>query len=177
MKRSGIYHIQIGPWFYYGQSVNLVQRRTQHIRSLNANKHCNQILQRAYNKYQAFEFTIVGEIAPDELDGAEQFFLDCFHDTEHCANLCSIAQSCKGIKRVFTEEHKRNISLGQKGRPRYGGGTPPKPVEIDGILYASQKEAARQLGIDPRTVDRRIQKGIYLSQEAISQILPDKGTV
>jgi len=197
MKHSGIYYIQIGPWFYYGQSVDLKRRRREHLSALKADLHSNQILQSAYNKYQQFEFTVVGSVPVDELDGAEQFFIDCFWGEDYCANLAKDAASPgRGLKR--SEETKEKISAAAKarppmseetrakigaassnrsdetkvkmskrmsgtGNPMYGipgpGGLPSKSVEINGIVYASQREAARQLGVHRCTLRYWIDTG------------------
>lgn len=130
--RSGIYHIQIGPWFYYGQSINVHRRLKDHICKLQKNKHGNPILQNAYNKYQQFESIVIGLIPVEELDGAEQFFIDSFYGEEYCANIAKdvIATnrdrkasnetkakiSAAGIGRIFSEEHKAKMSAALLGR-------------------------------------------------------------
>lgn len=176
MKHSGIYHIQIGPWFYYGQSVNLSKRKRSHLCLLSSNKHPNVILQRAYDKYQSFEFNIIGEVPSEELDGAEQFFIDCFHGMEHCANIAKDAIATrKGIP--MSEEHKNilkefntgrkhskeeleKMSISAKANPA-GACHPKKMVTIDGTIYESIIEASRQLGIARATIRNRIKQGVY----------------
>jgi len=160
MKRSGIYQIQIGPWFYYGQSIQLETRKSVHLSTLQANKHKNSILQNAYNKYQQFEFIILGELPVEELDSAEQFFIDCFHGTEHCANIASFADA-PSRGRKASDETKAKMKASQQGnnigrRRPTGAGAPSKPVELNGILYPSIAEAARQLGIPYATLQSRL---------------------
>ena len=67
MKISGIYKIinKINGKYYVGSSVNIKDypnnRWSRHIADLNANRHHNDYLQRAWNKYgqDAFEFIII----------------------------------------------------------------------------------------------------------------------
>lgn len=52
----------------------------------------------------------------------------------------------------FSDEHRRNLSLSHKGQrsPR------SKAVSIQGVVYHSAREAARQLGVDRATVGSRV---------------------
>ena len=52
-KKSGIYQIRnlVNGKIYVGSSVNLETRKTPHYWELENNRHNNQHLQRAYNKY------------------------------------------------------------------------------------------------------------------------------
>jgi hypothetical protein len=63
---SGIYLIEVGPWFYYGRSASLYKRRSQHRRALERGIHPNPILQAAYNKYGQFSFEVVLECPKED---------------------------------------------------------------------------------------------------------------
>lgn len=58
-KKSGIYKITnlINGKLYIGKSVNVKERKTTHLRDLRNNKHHNQHLQNAVNKYGLTNFT------------------------------------------------------------------------------------------------------------------------
>lgn len=79
IKKSGIYKIRnkTNGKFYLGSSCNIIKRKYTHYYELRHNKHPNQILQRAWNKYgeAEFEFIIVCETSEDLL-GLEQTMLD-----------------------------------------------------------------------------------------------------
>ena len=137
---AGIYRIQIGERFYYGQSQDLEKREKEHLARLRRGVHENQRVQNTYNKYQEFHFevvaTVVGSLEPDDLtvhlNALEQLYLDKFHDTEGCMNIAKCAEvSRRGAKhleatkaklrkanlgKVLSAEHRRKISEGQKGR-------------------------------------------------------------
>ncbi len=63
---------------YYGSSVNIEKRFTQHLKTLSNNTHHNNHLQRAWNKYgkEAFTFTVVEECELDQILVREQYYLD-----------------------------------------------------------------------------------------------------
>ena len=134
----------INGMLYVGSAVNLNRRWIEHKAALNNDRHCNIHLQRAWVKYggDAFQFTIV-EMVEDvsKLIEIEQLWINASNccDREIGYNLCSVAGSQLGFKwskghteelkiaasnrmkgnqinkgRKFTEEHKRNISLGLK---------------------------------------------------------------
>ena len=84
---TGIYILQIGPWFYYGQTTDSPQRKSSHYNKLKKNKHPNQFLQEAYNYYKEVHFDLFAILPVEELNGAEQFFIDCFYEDGYCANI------------------------------------------------------------------------------------------
>lgn len=109
MIDSGIYKIKIGPYFYWGQSSNLVKRQYEHMRTLSLNEHSNPKMQNVYNKYQTFEFVVVDELIPEPLDDQEQMYLDLIYGDEYCLNLSRDAQSVmRG--RSHSDETKKLMS-------------------------------------------------------------------
>jgi group I intron endonuclease len=80
MATSGIYKIQnkLDGRIYYGSSKDVSKRLNAHIRDLNANKHHNLFLQRAWLKDggESFEFSFVEEVQQDQLLVVEQRYLD-----------------------------------------------------------------------------------------------------
>ena len=121
--------------FYIGSSNNTKQRWFEHRSELRGNKHPNERLQNAWNKYTetAFGFSILEETLKEKLIEREQFWIDytkCY-DRKIGYNIRSKAENNTGIKysdkykqnmskrlkgRIFTEEHKRNKALAQIGR-------------------------------------------------------------
>ena len=83
--RSGIYRIinSVNGNIYIGSSVDLIRRRKQHFIALLNNKHFNNHLQSAYNKYGEcnFEFEVIEDIdfcedLQEKLLEREQYYLD-----------------------------------------------------------------------------------------------------
>jgi group I intron endonuclease len=122
----GIYKItnKINGKYYIGSSSDLKRRLGQHKCMLKHNRHDNQHLQNAWNKYgkKQFEFSIVKEIADkSNLLTEEQIFLDNNLDGY---NIALVAGSPMAGKK-HTEEVKTLLSmkLSGKNHPHYG-----KPV-------------------------------------------------
>ena len=66
-----------------------------------------------------------------------------------------IAETLKGTP--CKEDVKSKISEALKGKHR----PPAVKVAIDGIHYPSMKSAARAIGVSPRTIKKRILRGLY----------------
>lgn len=113
---QGIYKITIGNKFYYGQSMDLNNRRSQHLSNLKNNKHCNKFMQRVYNKYLDFNFEVVEEVVDVSLlDSREQYYIDLHIDNADCMNLARCAESTRrGC--IVSEESRAKMSAAQKGK-------------------------------------------------------------
>lgn len=134
MNVSGIYKIEnlIDGKIYIGQTVNYRRRIKSHLSSLKRNKHHNEHLQRAFNKYGegAFVIELLEECNADVLDDIEIKYIRDLNacDSTKGYNLMfggqihrkftketrmKMSESSKG--RVFSVEHRKNMSLGRKG--------------------------------------------------------------
>lgn len=129
--RSGIYCISLNDKIYIGSSKNFKNRKKDHLKRLNAKKHHSWILQKEFCKQNGVGLNFyVLEWVEDvkKLIEREQFWLD-FLKPEY--NISKKAYSCLGVKRtkeqkerqsqsskgrVFTEEHKKNISNALKNK-------------------------------------------------------------
>jgi group I intron endonuclease len=90
---------------YIGSSVDVCRRWQEHERNLKNNKHINQYLQNAWNKYgeQNFKFEVIETILIKEKDyilEREQFWLDEHksYEREKGYNINKIAGSNLGVK-------------------------------------------------------------------------------
>jgi len=109
MKTAGIYRIELGNgWFYIGSAVNLKRREGRHRSELVASKHCNVFMQRCWNKYGVFKFTVLEECAISELVEYEQTYLDQHFDDKKNVNIAPTAGSSLGVK--HTAESRANYS-------------------------------------------------------------------
>jgi len=112
---SGIYQINIGDYFYFGQSVNLKERKRAHRTALEQGKHPNPKMQSVYNKYQDFQWQEVSYCSHTELDEQEQRLLDAFWGTEGCMNLARDARAPRrGIK--VSEETREKMRKAMRGK-------------------------------------------------------------
>jgi group I intron endonuclease len=111
-KKSGIYRISIGDGYYIGSAVNLPKRLRCHLNALQAGRHINIHLQRAYDKHGECDFEIL-EIANDKslLIDREQYFIDSLRPRY---NISPRAGSQLGFK--HSSESRLKISQVQKGK-------------------------------------------------------------
>lgn len=103
---------------YVGQSQRTKKRIKEHLRLLRYNKHPNQHLQNAYNKYGAENFC--GEIEVEckdlkELDMLEEAFLkkDAWFDTPTVYNIADFAKAPMRGK-THSEESLQRIRMGRR---------------------------------------------------------------
>ena len=137
-KKSRIYQIRnlVNGKIYVGSSVNLETRKTRHYWELENNRHNNQHLQRAYNKYglDKFVFEVLEYVERDVLLEREQYYIDTLNTVNEGYNIYPVAihtdnyvwtpaqkQNRCGVNnpmygKHLSEEHKKRISEAEKGR-------------------------------------------------------------
>ncbi len=110
---SGIYQIRnlVNGKVYIGSSVDVHKRYRQHAVDLRGDRHPNIYLQHAWDKYGVgnFKFEVLITCYPDALIFYEQQFLDQWVPEY---NLSTVAGRVE-----FTDEVRRKISEGNKGKP------------------------------------------------------------
>ena len=113
---GGIYKIvhKASGKYYVGSTHNFNHRWIrQHLFCLRHNKHCNDKLQHAWNKYgeAMFEFVIVKHLPAEQLILVEQQYLDIAKDeTDKCYNLSFDADRVN-----FTQEVRKKMSDAKLG--------------------------------------------------------------
>jgi group I intron endonuclease len=111
---SGVYKIlnKINNKVYIGSPNNLSRRFREHKKELNHNKHHNQHLQNAWNKYSesSFEFIIIEFIESELLLSREQNFINNYNacDKNMGYNILKIAGNTSGYR--FSDESKDKMS-------------------------------------------------------------------
>jgi hypothetical protein len=111
--QSGVYKITCTATnnFYYGSSVNLKLRFSNHISKLKSGNHRNKRLQRLFNKYgeHSITFEIIELCTRTDTLRLEQAYLDTFNTDPLCINFCKDAAApMSGIK--FSDQHKYHMS-------------------------------------------------------------------
>ena len=87
-KLSGIYIITINDKIYIGSAICLNRRWKEHQNNLKKNKHENQFLQNAWNKYKEATFEIICNCPKFCLLGMEQYYIDKHWDKKiNCFNI------------------------------------------------------------------------------------------
>ncbi len=114
---SGIYKLEWEQgYYYYGQTQNFIQRKSQHLSRLKIGTHKNIRITRLYLKYGLPKFIIIEACEIKDLDIVEQKYLNNHVDNRMCCNIETIANSgARGCKRSpETIERNRKAQLGKK---------------------------------------------------------------
>lgn len=116
-KKSGIYKIinKVNGKYYVGSSKDIEHRWQEHKNELNKNKHYNDYLQSAWNKYgeRSFEFTIVEFTENRDLLTVEQKYLTELKTQQNkCYNLNFDAYG--GDISEYSKQKIRESNLGRK---------------------------------------------------------------
>lgn len=101
---------------YIGQSVNIHKRWNEHQYALEHNKHFNIHLQRAWNRGDRFEFSVIEECEEEKLNEREIYWIAYYNATD-CRfgyNMCIGGGTTTG--RVCSEETRRKIANSNRGR-------------------------------------------------------------
>ena len=134
-----IYRIDIGKYYYFGQTVQPRKRMNEHLNKLKKERHVNPKMQNVYNKtFDDPRFSILLYCEKDELNYYEQALIDKHFNDKFNMNLNpkadvppstkgrkhseetkkKISESHKGLKKgiSLSEEHKKKIGEASKGR-------------------------------------------------------------
>lgn len=115
---SGIYQIYnpITNKRYIGSSINIERRLKEHLRNLRANRHCNQHLQNAWNKYpEQLIFEELEFCEPTELISFEQYYIDYYRSYDRNFGY-NIDRYASHSGNHLSEETKIKISNKHKGK-------------------------------------------------------------
>lgn len=101
---------------YIGSAKKFSRREREHFNNLKLNKHCNKLLQNAYNKYgkDSFKFEKIAYCPDEYLIKLEQWFINNLNPDY---NICRIAGNKLGVK--MSEETKIKISNSNKNKVKY----------------------------------------------------------
>lgn len=139
-KNIGIYMLSWNgkPYYYYGGSINLKQRKKSHFGSLKRGKHENFILLRLYSKYGLPNFTVLEYCDKSQVDIIEQRYLDYTKGDKNNVNICPTVTGAGRIvkqetrdkmsksasNRVISNETRARMSESQKGEKNHRYGKP-----------------------------------------------------
>lgn len=167
---------------YAGSTNDLYSRESKHRGMLQNNKHSNKILQETYNNSINKEVTFLSlnTETREEAFELEQSLINGFIESGLLFNISKDAKNPnKGLNhsdetiskmsqtklgKVFTDEHKQNLSISHLGKPvtntqlkslDLGKFARMKPVVIDNVQYESVREAAKELKLHEETARRR----------------------
>lgn len=165
-KICGIYAIYNDMYFYVGQSKNIRSRWNSHKSKLKRKVHDNYIMQQVYDKFEEdpFRYKIICECDEKDLDKLEIIIRDKLSEkypNKICMNIANCghrvtwteemkqkaSKSHKG--KIFTEEHKKHLSEGQKGLKRFSQRVKIVQLDLKGNvikIWNSLKDAEEEYG-------------------------------
>ena len=101
---------------YIGSSIDIERRLKEHKRSLKANRHSNQHLQNAWNKYQEYLiFEALEYCEPDQCLKLEQQYID-YYDSANREFGYNIDSQAASAGKHLSEETKQKISKAHTGK-------------------------------------------------------------
>lgn len=182
---TGIYLIydKQNKFGYVGQSVDIGRRWKFHLWELNANKHTNKALQKAWNEHkEEFYFSVLEQCARSELNEREVFWISKVDSYANGYNLTSGGMNAEKPKdfsakvsyalkrrksplegKKLTEEHRKKIAQKLKGNCNAGYGEAnhaSRPVVCleTGMMFACEADAGRFYGSRSVTPGTNIRK-------------------
>lgn len=134
---------------YIGQSKDIHNRWIRHKSELNNNKHINNHLQNAWNKYgeDCFLFIILEECLESELNDKEVYYINKFDSMENGYNLCIGGNGVRGYKHSQEEIEKMRMVQ-----------NPKTLLQIDKdknivCKWHGASHAAKELGYSKRNIE------------------------
>lgn len=152
-----IYKINIGDNFYIGQTTDIKKRMKNHKRELITNKHHNSYMQRAYNKYQSFNYEILFTCTEEYLDLIEQELINTYKNSDGFMNMMMSVSTKRGDNHPWTgqkhtEEAKRKMSIAAYNRKKPC--RTRKVIDVvTGEIYETVKDAAKSVNYKNRTLN------------------------
>ena len=147
--KSGIYKLAINNKVYVGSTQDFVRREKEHRNKLETNKHCNKILQHAFNKYGDITFSILEECDVSLLEGRENHWFDVFdcHNRDKGYNIGPAGNG--GFRGHMSEEAKKVFVIKRREymltdkNPTKGK---PRPQEVREQISKVRKEKGLSKG-------------------------------
>ena len=119
LKVTGIYKITnlVNNKVYIGQSKRCDKRKYDHFRNLKNNKHCNDHLQKSYNKYgkENFKFEVIEKCKVESLVEKETYWINYYNslDSNYGYNLIEVRGRRKYMSKLLKEKHQQKINNGE----------------------------------------------------------------
>ena len=164
MTKSGVYEIlnTTNGHRYIGSAVSLRKRKHDHWRELRRDTHCNEHLQRAWNKYgeDAFKFDVLEYWEPEFLVSFEQWWMNMLQPEY---NIRPVAGSSLGVKR--TAETRAKMSAAMMGKLMGYKHTETTRARISAALMGNQRALGRKHTKEMKAKISAAMKGIKKTGE------------
>lgn len=150
----GIYKIEnlVNGKIYIGQSKHIRQRWTEHKKELRGNRHRNQYLQRAWNKYgeDKFRHEILELCNENQLDELEIYYIELLQtfNSQYGYNLTSGG----GTNKQLAESTRQKLSINATGA---NNSNSKKVISLeDNMIYDSINIASKECNTQPAMIFR-----------------------
>ena len=166
----GIYAIKntVNNKLYIGQAVDVYKRWNEHLRALRGEYHCNNHLQRSWNKYNEnnFEFNIIEECSETELNDREIYWIAEYDSYNNGYNQTKGGEGMRGLK--HSDETKQQLSVYAKERFVEIENHPMYKRQHSNESRAKMSVAQKKRFEDPvqREIARKSHLGIPCSEDA-----------
>lgn len=157
---------------YIGQAANIYKRWSRHRRDLYNNKHANQYLQNAYNKYgaESFKYEMINTLETrEETNDMELYWINCFRAIDQSMNL-------SGNTTIYSKspesiEKQRRSLLGRKNGPH-------SKEWSENISRAKKAQGIKSVWLSERNVMNREKfSGVTFIHDTRGEITVDDSTM
>lgn len=168
MGKSGIYKITntVTGKIYVGKSVDLKQRWHSHKSYLRSGTHCNEYLQRSWDKYgeESFVFEIIEYCPVENIEQREIYWINTLDSYKNGYNLTIGGEGCVG--RIPTQEHRERLRQSNIGKQCRCGWKHTEEAKTK----ISQRAKGRILSEEHKQILFASRKGKPISEEHKQQI-------
>ena len=159
-KVCGVYKLTFSNGhYYYGQSIDIGRRYTQHMRELRKDIHSNSRITNCYKKYGNPVIEVVEVCNKSELSMVETKYITLHLSDPMCCNVCKEGKSRLGVK--ASDETRQRVSHYQ----HISGKTKPVDMFSDNFEYLgtfrSIREGEKHVGASNKDVQKSCKSNGY----------------
>lgn len=174
---------------YVGSTQDFAKRWSAHLQALKTGRHCNPMLQGAWNKYGDLKFEVLEHTGTAYLLSVEQSYLDYYRRRPKSMNMAAVAGApMRGLK--HTPQARQKMSRAGLGRPKSAAtresmsraqlGRKRTSAQLEAVREENRRRRVVVERVDPLTGEIREYASLYAARNdgfhpgAISNVLGGK---